>query len=118
MFRIDGTGSFPASVMSDAGVSVTEAPEGVGEDSGSGFVEGISEERLDVVTGDVIVVPDWTVAEDAEEPDLAAFERNPLWERLPAVRAGRVIEVSGVVYNGGNYAAARKLIESIASNVG
>jgi len=113
-FRIDGLDSFPGSVMSDAGVAVAEAPEGVGEDSGSGYVENVSGERLDVVTGDVIVVPDWTAAAGAEERDLAAFERNPLWKTLPAVRAGRVIEVSGAVYNGGNYAAARELIESIA----
>jgi len=112
-FRMDGPGSFPGSVMKDAGVAITEVPEGVGEDSGGGYVENISAERLDVVTGDVIVVPDWTAAAGAEERDLAAFRRNPLWETLPAVQAGRVIEISGAVYNGGNYAAARKLIESI-----
>jgi iron complex transport system substrate-binding protein len=113
-FRIDNLDSFPGSVMSDAGVAVAETPEGVGEDSGFGYVENVSGERLDVVKGDVIVVPDWTAAAGAEERDLAAFERNPLWETLPAVKAGRVIEVSGALYNGGNYAAAQALIRAVA----
>ncbi len=117
-FTIDGPGSFPGSVMSDAGVSVAEAPEGVGEDGGFGYVENISGERLTEVAGDVIVVPDNTGLGYSDEPDLAAFERNPLWERLPAVQAGRVVSLPGSVYNGGNYAAARRLIEAIADTIG
>ena len=116
-FRIDGPESFPGSVIVDAGIPVTKAPEGVGEDSG-GYVDNISAERLDVVTGDIIVVPDWTAVTDTEEPDLAAFRRNSLWETLSAVQAGRVIEVPGAVYNGGNYGAAWKLIESVAGATG
>lgn len=116
-FRIEGIDSFPGSVMADAGVPIVEAPEGVGEDGGFGYVENISGERLTVVESDVIVVPDDTVGGFSDVPDLTAFERNPLWERLPAVRAGRVISVPGSFYNGGTYAAAQALVQAIAESL-
>ncbi len=37
--------------------------------------------------------------------------------RQRRLHAGRVIEVSGAVYNGGNYASARRLIESITDAI-
>lgn len=36
---------------------------------------------------------------------LSELERNPLWSTLPAVKAGRVVQIPGPIYNGGNYYA-------------
>jgi iron complex transport system substrate-binding protein len=113
-FRMDADGSFPGSVMQDAGIEILRAVEGLGEFDGSS-VSNISEERLDILSeADIIVTPDWREAGFGEEPDLAGFERFALWQTLPAVQSGRVLVVPGPVYNGGNYAAAQLLLEAIA----
>lgn len=113
-FLIDSTGTaFPGSVAEDAGIPILDAPEGVGKiDEGSGFVS-LSGERLGVVEeADLIVVPDFrSLGED--EASIAQFERNALWETLPAVQAGRVLQVAGLVYNGGHHYAAELLLREI-----
>lgn len=39
---------------------------------------------------------------DSDEPDrVAALEANPIWQRLPAVAAGRVVKSPGTFYGGG-----------------
>ena len=113
-FRMDVPGgSFPASVMEDAGIIVLSAPEGVGEPSG-GLVNNISQERLDILAeADIIITPDWREAGFSEEPDLAGLEQFALWDSLPAVQAGNVLVIPGPVYNGGNYAAAQLLLEAL-----
>jgi iron complex transport system substrate-binding protein len=113
-FRIDSLPSaFPGSVAEDAGIPTLEVPEGVGElDEGSGFVT-VSDELLDVVAAaDLIVVPDFrSLGEDSDS--VSRFERNPLWERLPAVRERKVLQIPGLVYNGGNHYAAEALLREI-----
>lgn len=113
-FLIDSTGTaFPGSVAEDAVIPILDAPEGVGKiDEGSGFVS-LSGERLGVVEeADLIVVPDFrSLGED--EASIAQLERNALWETLPAVQAGRVLQVAGLVYNGGHHYAAELLLREI-----
>lgn len=116
-FRVDSTAeAFPGSVASDAGIPIL-VPQGVGEvDEGSGFVT-LSAELLSVLEdADLIVVADWTMMGE-EEPGVAVFERNPLWQQLPAVQAGRVLSVPGPIYNGGNYIAAELLLRAIGEAV-
>ena len=116
-FRMDARGSFPGSVMGDAGLGLVTAPEGVGEFDGSS-VQNISEERLDILMdADLIVTPDWREAGFSEETDLAGLSTFALWNTLPAVQNDRVLVVPGPVYNGGNYAAAQLLVEAIAEAV-
>ena len=116
-FRMDAQGSFPGSVMRDAGLGLVTVPEGVGEFDGSS-VQNISQERLDILqNADLIVTPDWTGAGFSEEPDLAGLSSFALWDTLPAVQNDRVLVVPGPVYNGGNYAAAQLLLEAIADAV-
>ena len=113
-FRIDSEPTaFAGSVAVDAGIPVLEAPEGVGELSeDNGFVS-LSNELLDVVAdADLIVVPDFRSL-GVEEASIPQFERNALWETLPAVQAGRVVQVPGLVYNGGSHYAARLLLREI-----
>jgi len=116
-FRVDSTAeAFAGSVANDAGIPIL-APEGVGEVAeGSGFIT-LSGELLSVLEdADLIVVADWTIMGE-DEPGVAVFERNPLWQRLPAVQAGRVVSVPGPIYNGGNYMAAELLLRTIAEAV-
>ncbi|MBD8505089.1 iron-siderophore ABC transporter substrate-binding protein [Hoyosella sp. G463] len=116
--RIDSLPTaFPGSVADQAGIDML-IPDGVGElDEGSGFIE-LSGEFLDVLRGaDLIVVPDYTVTGAAEEDAVTQFASNPLWEELPAVRNGRVAQVPGLVYNGGNYYAAKALLAALVEQL-
>jgi len=106
-FIMDTPRSFAGEVATGMGLTVTEGPRGVGERPNEAIFE-VSLERLDLVTGDLIVVP---AAWADEEGSLEVLSDQPLWRRLPAVQAGRVIEVHLGVYNGGTYAAGRLLAE-------
>lgn len=116
-FRMDAEGSFPGSVMEDAGLNYVTAPEDVGDFDGSS-VSNISEERLDILMdADIIITPDWREAGFSDVLDLGGLQEFALWNTLPAVQAEQVLVVPGPVYNGGNYAAAQLLIEAIAEAV-
>ncbi len=117
-FRIDsGEAAFPGSVAADAGLQVVTGGDDVGEfDEGSGFVT-VSGERLDAIAdADLIVVADFSALGD-EATGIDGFESNPLWATLPAVQAGGVLEVPGLVYNGGTHYSARLLLEAVAEAV-
>ena len=115
-FRMDvGAGAFPASVARDAGLPITEPPKGVEElwTSGSGVYQLSAERMRALESADVIVFPESSTVLDGGKPSRRIFAQNPLWERLPAVENGRVIPISGLVYNGGSYTAATMLIEAM-----
>lgn len=44
---------------------------------------------------------------------LTPFATHPLCEQLPGVQVGRVLQVPGLVDNGGNHDAARTLLNTI-----
>lgn len=114
-YILDTSQSFAGQVATEMGLAVTEGPEGVGERPNEAIFE-VSIERLDLVTGDVIVLPRaWA---DEEESSLDALSDQPLWQRLPAVRAGRIVEVDLGVYNGGTYLAGQLLAEALAEAAG
>lgn len=114
-YRIDGgTAGFAGSVAADAGITALSAPAGVGDlDERSGFVT-VSGEQLDLL-GDagLIVVPDFRSLGN-EQDGVTAFAANPLWAGLTAVRAGRVLQLPGLVYNGGSHYAAELLLRGVA----
>lgn len=114
-FRIDSLPTaFPGSVATQAGIALLLPAAGVGELSeGSGFVE-LSAERLNVLAdAELLVVPDYTVT-GAEQDGVTQFAANPLWGSVPAVQANQVALVPGLVYNGGNYFAAKALLNALA----
>jgi iron complex transport system substrate-binding protein len=118
-FRIDsGAAAFPGSVAEDAAISTLAFPDDIGEVSeGSGFVE-VSGENLGVIAeADLVVVADFTVIGD-ERTGVEQLADNPLWAELPPVQDGRVLEVPGLVYNGGHHYAATALLQAIAEQVG
>jgi ABC-type Fe3+-hydroxamate transport system substrate-binding protein len=114
-FRIDSTAeAFPGSVAEDAGIPILDAPEGVGEFAEEFGYVTVSGELLDVVTeAGLIVMPDFSALPVEDSDSVSQFERNPLWERLPAVRKGKVLQVPGLVCNGSNHYAAELLLREI-----
>ncbi len=113
-FRIDSLPTaFAGSVAEDAGIPTLQ-PEGVGEfNEGSGYLQ-LSAENLRMLQGaDRIVLGDNSAYDPELEDSLSVLQRNPLWADLPAVRDGRVEQVPGPVYNGGNHYAARLLLQAL-----
>ncbi|WP_214364337.1 ABC transporter substrate-binding protein [Pseudonocardia sp. H11422] len=109
-FRIDGTGAFAGAVAAEAGFGVDDGGAG-GTPSEHGYVE-FSPEQLTVADGDLLVVPTRPGRSGIEE-----LEAGPLWGRLPAVQAGRVLRLPNAVYNGGTYAAAELLVRALSDAV-
>jgi len=107
---IDTAASFTGEIATDAGFVVTEPPVGVGERPNRARVD-LSTERLDLATGQMLVVPDFSYGRDPDP--LALLKAEPLWADLPAVREGRVVVVSGALYNGGTYLAAELLLDHL-----
>ncbi|MEM8529524.1 MAG: ABC transporter substrate-binding protein [Chloroflexota bacterium] len=114
-FTLDGTTAFAGSVAEESGFTVIDAPEGVGE-ARFGTVS-ISNERLDIADGDVIVTSDATDFGFLDETGVEIFARNPLWETLPAVEADRVLVLPEQIYNGGTYAYAIALLTELREAV-
>jgi len=115
-FRIDSLpAAFPGSVAEDAGIPTLQ-PEGVGEfNQDSGFLEA-SAENLGALDGATLIVLADNSFYDPEVADsLSVLEQNPLWATLPAVQAGRVIQIPGPIYNGGNYYAATLLLQALSA---
>jgi len=90
----------------------------------SAFADGvrqadISLERLGAVDGDVLFVAE-DVRLDGEEAAQARrdAQRLPLWERLPAVRAGRVHLVNAQMWEDGTLQGARQLLGEFERAVG
>lgn len=111
-FRMDTlSASFPASVAEQAGIQLLR-PEGVEiEDDRSWY--DFSGERLGVLEdADLLVLADFTML-GADDDSLSVFDANPLWRELPAVQNGNVAQVPGLVYNGGNYFAAKALLDAL-----
>lgn len=107
-FVVDGTDRFAGSVATEAAFRTTDVPADVPDSF------EVSPERLDLVTGGLIVLP----ARRADLDTVAAFEKNPLWASLGAVKAGRVVALPNPVYNGGTYVAAELLLKAIGKAVG
>lgn len=85
------TGSSVARWLSERGATVVPAAEGAEASEDKTFML-ISPERLDILTGDTIVV--MYNSGPAGEAALAELEAAPTWQQLPAVRAGRVVKIN------------------------
>ncbi|WP_152364898.1 ABC transporter substrate-binding protein [Microlunatus speluncae] len=85
------TGSSVARWLSERGAAVVPAAEGAEASEDKTFML-ISPERLDILTGDTIVV--MHNSGPAGEAALAELEAAPTWQQLAAVRAGRVVKIN------------------------
>lgn len=79
--RFSTTTALPK-LTADAGVDVVPPPA-------DGQIPFLSPELLPQIDGDAIVIFQF-----GEEGTLGRLQTNPLWSRLPAVTAGRVVELS------------------------
>lgn len=70
----------------------------------------LSAETIDTLTGDVIVRTTY----DPTPATLAPVDDNPLWPRLPAVAAGRVIDAAVLVTHFGGPALAGACVDLVA----
>lgn len=86
-------------VLDDLG-GVTVSTEGLGE------YANISYELMGDVLGDV----DAIIVDSFDAEEIEGLEKSPVWQRLPAVKAGRVVLTSGAYY-GGCYTARHLLGE-------
>jgi iron complex transport system substrate-binding protein len=94
-----------AELMELIGLTVVTPPDDV-DDSGN-----VSLERLGEISADWIVVPVGSVdIPDATFRDIEALE---LWQEIPAVKAGRVIEVDGNLWPGYGYLFAEALLDDL-----
>lgn len=110
--------SFAGSVARAAGFTVLDVSDQISTGPEDSFVEA-SAEQLEILAGaDLIVLGDNSFYDPADADTLSVLAKNPLWPSLPAVKAGRVVQVPGPVYNGGSYQAASALLTAIGSALG
>jgi iron complex transport system substrate-binding protein len=112
-FRIDALGGFGGSVAEEAGYRVDVG--GVSEEEAREGQLMFSNERLEVVTGDLLVT---TTQEEGGPSNIDELKASPLWENIPAVANARIIELPQGVYNGGTYVAAELLLEALLAAPG
>jgi ABC-type Fe3+-hydroxamate transport system substrate-binding protein len=77
------------------------------------FYRSYSGERLDVLeVADVIILRQYADG-DGGYTGFDALKSNPLWKRLPAVEAGRVLERNGLWINNGSIYCARYCLDTV-----
>lgn len=108
-FRLDALGGFGGSVAEEAGYAV-DVGDATPSEAREGQVE-YSNERLDVVDGDLLVT---TTQEEGGPSSIDELAAGPLWAGIPAVRSGRIVELPQPIYNGGTYVAAELLLQALA----
>jgi iron complex transport system substrate-binding protein len=108
--RVEGN-SYVTTLLAGAGL---RRPAG---HSGEGL--RLSPEQLPMIDGDVLFV--YSAANAAAEPDnakaRAAFEQNPLWANLRAVRNGQVHVVDSFLWAGGGMLWAEAVLDDISGRL-
>jgi iron complex transport system substrate-binding protein len=107
-FRIDALGGFGGSVAEEAGYRVDVG--GVSDEEAREGQITFSNERLDVVSGDLLVT---TTQEEGGPSNIDELEASPLWDNIPAVATAQIVELPQSIYNGGTYVAAELLLEAL-----
>lgn len=109
---VDGPTDVPQTLL-DLGFTLTPARDQVSEvATGRSY---LSLEQLGLLDGDVLI----TLQSDSvqgESASLAAIEANPLWQDLPAVAAGEVVEMDRLGYPG--TAGRIRLVEDLVEALG
>lgn len=109
--------SFPGSVALGAGLDVLDLTD-QREDENASWLD-VAEENLDLLAdADIIILGDNSFYDATLSPSTAVLTNSPLWEALPAVQAGAVVEIPGPVYNGGTYQSATALLDAIEQALG
>jgi iron complex transport system substrate-binding protein len=94
-----------AELMEAIGLTVETPPDGI-DDNGA-----VSLERLADISADWIVVP--VGSDDIPRAVYDDVTQLDLWQQVPAVAAGRVIEVDGALWPGYGYLFAQALLDDL-----
>ncbi|WP_041328246.1 ABC transporter substrate-binding protein [Rubrobacter xylanophilus] len=108
VFRLHGPTSFCGEVLSRVGLDVLVF------DGERFYADNLSLERLPDIKSEVIFLwTDVTGLKSSEvEQKLSEIEDNPLWRKLPAVRAGRAFRV-GEHWYGGDLEAYSLILDDV-----
>lgn len=99
--------SFSGSILSALGL---ERPQSQAITKPGGKIEAISEERLELIDGDVLFV---LIYNDSDRQMLDDLLDKPLWKKLKAVRDGQVYPVDGWSWVVANPLAANAVIDDL-----
>lgn len=96
--------SFPNTILDDVGVRRPAAQDEL-LPAGEERIE-ISNEEIPLLDAEVVIRA--TLVNFPSDIDT-----NPLWQQLPAVQAGRVVDVNGQLRNSGSVLAARLVLDEL-----
>ncbi|MEO1352020.1 MAG: ABC transporter substrate-binding protein, partial [Cyanobacteria bacterium J06635_15] len=99
--------SFVGSILSDVGLTLSNFQD---IDGGGGWIQYSSEKFVNFFNGDILFV---TIAGEADRTMLNELQSEPLWEKLNAVKEGRVYVVDSLTWQGGNLFAANAVIDDL-----
>ena len=99
--------SFPGSILSDLSL---QRPQSQAISKPGGTIEAISEERLELIDGDLLFV---LIYADSDRQMLDNLLNKPLWKKLKAVRNGQVAPVDGFTWGVANPLAANAVIDDL-----
>jgi hypothetical protein len=99
--------SFPGSILSDLGL---QRPQSQAISKPGGTIEAISEERLELIDGDLLFMLTFS---DRDRQTLENLLQKPLWKKLKAVQNGQVYSVDGWTWVVANPLAADAVINDI-----
>jgi Periplasmic binding protein/AMIN domain len=99
--------SFPGSILSDLGL---QRPQSQAISKPGGTIEAISEERLELIDGDLLFMLTFS---DRDRQMLENLLQKPLWRKLKAVQNGQVYSLDGWTWVVANPLAADAVIEDL-----
>lgn len=101
--------SFAGSVLNDVGL---KRPLSQSDPSGSTSGFTFSEERLDLIDGDVMFVAIYGGRETGER-DLKRLQKSPLWSKLSVVQRNRVYYIDPDIWRGRTPIAAELILDDL-----
>ena len=115
----------PGQILADVGLTRPEAQSLVGDAATKRYDSSqyilISEERLDLVDGDVMFYFTYASVDDETREKEAAFiaelEQKPLWQALNAVRTDNAFRVPGYWWRSQTYVLANKVLDDLFTHL-
>ena len=103
----EATNSFSGSILADVGLG---RPPAQNQDSPNNGRLIFSQERIDIIDGDVLIVPKSGNELDRDQDE---FMQKPLWQTLKAVQQGRVYRVNLWDWTGSDILAAHEMLDDL-----
>lgn len=115
----------PGAILADVGLARPEAQRFVGEDAVAEYTMAqyimISTERLDLADGDAIFYFTYASSDTEtaarERDSMAAFEQQPVWRSLDAVKADQAFRVPEYWWRSQTYLLANKVLDDLFTHL-